>query len=118
MKFAKRAALAAGIAALLVIAGCFMFVRADVTGADARKLVGEGALLVDVRGPEEYAAGHIDGAVNVSVGDLPQRLMELGPKDKPLVLYCQHGVRATKAADILRKAGFTEVHNLGAISNW
>src|ERR1019366_8517446 len=59
-----------------------------VDGAAAHKLVQGGALLVDVRTPEEFAAKHIDGAINVPVDDVATH--DFGGKDKPLVPYCMH----------------------------
>ena len=76
------------------------------------------AVGVDVRTPEEFAAGHLDGAINVPVDELEQRLSELGSQDQALVLYCRGGSRSASATRALRKAGFTKVHDLGAMSNW
>ncbi len=118
MKRSKRIVLVPFVAVLAVLAGCFIFVRKDVTGDEARKMVAEGARLVDVRSPEEYAEGHIDGAINIWVKELPAHLKDLEPKDKPIVVYCHTGIRATRAMNALREAGFTQVHNLGAMSNW
>lgn len=47
---------------------------------------GEAPTIVDVRGPEEYAAGHIPGAVNVPADQLPSRLAEI-PRNRPVVVY-------------------------------
>jgi rhodanese-related sulfurtransferase len=68
-------------------------------------------LLVDVRTPQEYAGGHIPGAVNVPVDELRSRLSEL-PRDRELAVYCQVGQRGYLATRILAQAGF-EVANLG-----
>lgn len=84
----------------------------------ARALVEGGARLVDVRSPAEHAAGHIEGSINVPVGELPRRLGELGDKSHPVVLYCASGMRSASAAGVLRRAGFAEVHDLGAMSRW
>lgn len=84
----------------------------------ARALVDDGAKLIDVRSPGEHAAGHIDGSVNVPVGELSGRVAELGDKAKPVVVYCASGVRSASAARILRRAGFREVYDLGAASRW
>ncbi len=84
---------------------------------EAKRLVGEGAELVDVRTVEEYAQGHIDGAINIPLHELGQRLGEL-EKDKPIVLYCRSGNRSGSAMKQLQAAGFEEVHNLGAMSRW
>jgi rhodanese-related sulfurtransferase len=84
----------------------------------ARALVKDGARLVDVRTPAEHKAGHIDGSINVPVQELARRVSELGDKSKPVVVYCASGVRSASAAGILRRAGFTEVHDLGSIARW
>ncbi len=107
-----------GVLALL-IAGYFIFMpRGDLTGAEARRLVQAGARLVDVRTPGEFAAGHIDGAVNVPIQELEGRLHELGPKRDAIVLYCRSGNRSNRAATLLRSAGYATVHDLGAMSRW
>jgi len=110
----------AGIAVVgVLVVGYFVFLRGNrVSGAEARSLVEHGARLVDVRTPEEFAAGHIPGAVNVPVQSLDGRFGELGPKDRPVVLYCQSGMRSGRAARMLRSAGFASVHNLGGMSRW
>jgi rhodanese-related sulfurtransferase len=97
---------------LLALAGC----RGDIRGDEARVLVGRGALLVDVRSPGEYSAGHLDGAVNLPVGEIANRLTEL-PRDRSVIVYCRSGVRSARAARTLRAAGFT-VRNLGGMSEW
>jgi rhodanese-related sulfurtransferase len=89
-----------------------------VTAQRAHELVRDGARLVDVRSPEEFAAEHLDGAVNIPVGQIEQRLSELEPKDKPVVVYCASGFRSARAASKLAAAGFTTVADLGGMSNW
>lgn len=88
---------------------------AEIDGATAKKLVKDGARLVDVRTPEEFAAKHIEGAENVPVDTVEAR--DMGAKDKPLVVYCGSGKRAARAAEILRKKGYT-VQSLGGMANW
>ncbi len=61
-------------------------------------------LLVDVRTPQEFAAGHLPGAVNLPVDELRSRLGEL-PRGRPLAVYCQVGQRGYLATRILRQAG-------------
>lgn len=85
--------------------------------ADAKALVKSGALLVDVRTPEEFASKHLDGAINIPIDDLEARLAEL-PKDKDLVLYCRSGGRSARGKTLLTSNGYKKVHNLGAMSNW
>jgi phage shock protein E len=92
-------------------------VSADrIDGPGAHKLVQGGATLVDVRSPDEYAARHIDGAVNVPIDQVTTH--DFGGKDKPVVLYCTAGHRSQKAGDALRSQGYTQVYVLGAMSSW
>ena len=70
-------------------------------------------VVLDVRTPEEFAAGHVPGARNVSHDQLPARLAELSPlKDKQIVLYCRSGRRTAIAEAALRDAGFTKLLHL------
>ncbi|WP_163783028.1 rhodanese-like domain-containing protein [Myxococcus vastator] len=87
-------------------------------GAEARRRVEAGATLVDVRTPEEYAAGHLPGAVNIPVGELARRLGELGSPGTPLVVYCRSGARSGRAERLLKAQGFQDVFNLGPMSAW
>jgi rhodanese-related sulfurtransferase len=92
-------------------------VSADhVDGAKAHALVHDGAVLVDVRSPEEFASKHIEGAVNVPVDEVTSH--DFGGKDKPVVLYCARGHRSEKAGEALRGQGYTHVYVLGAMSAW
>ena len=70
-----------------------------------------GATLVDVRTADEYALGHLDGAVNVPLDDLRERLGEI-PADRPVVVYCGVGLRGYLASIILKANGYTDVRNL------
>jgi phage shock protein E len=72
---------------------------------------------VDVRTPEEFAARHVPNALNVPLDSLERRLSELGPKDRPLVLYCRSGARSSVAAVILARAGFEHVTDAGSFEN-
>ena len=73
--------------------------------------------LLDVRTPEEFASGHLDGAANISVQTLAQRLADV-PRDQPIVVYCRSGNRSAQAAQILAQAGYTNVYDLGGIITW
>jgi rhodanese-related sulfurtransferase len=74
-------------------------------------------LLVDVRTPEEFASGHIPGAVNIPLQELEGRLAEV-PTDSPVVVYCRSGNRSAQAADLLQEAGYTQIYDLGGIAAW
>ncbi len=89
----------------------------ECDGAMARERVAQGALLLDVRTREEYATGHLEGALNLPLQELPQRQRELA-RGRELVLYCQGGVRSARAARLLEASGFGPLYDLGAIGNW
>lgn len=94
-------------------------INTKITPADYQAKFSAGAdhLLLDVRTPEEFNSGHIPGAVNISVDQLAQRLSEV-PQDKPVVLYCRSGNRSNQAAQILDRAGYTQIYDLGGIVTW
>lgn len=80
----------------------------------------ESMFLLDVREPHEYQAGHIPGAVNVSVNELQARVNEL-PQDMDMriVAYCASGMRSGRAAAFLRQYGYKNVFSLkGGYNNW
>lgn len=74
-------------------------------------------VLIDVRTPGEFASGHIDNAINISVDTLASQLSQI-PTDRPIILYCRSGNRSSQAARILRQAGYTQVYDLGGIIRW
>lgn len=87
-------------------------------GTTARALAARGAVLLDVRTPEEFASEHVEGAVNIPLGELAARSRELGRKERPVVVYCRSGRRSAEAARFLRSLGFAHVHDMGAMLEW
>lgn len=84
----------------------------------ATRLINDGAVVVDVREPNEYATGHIRSSRNIPVGQIANRAAEL-PADKPVILLCASGARAQRAAATLRKEGRQQVFCLeGGVSGW
>ena len=79
--------------------------------SDARKLVEEGAMIIDVRSPEEYEEGHLNGSVNIPLGQIRQRLDEI-PKDVPVYLHCRSSQRSYYALCALRGRGYENVMNI------
>ncbi len=79
---------------------------------------GEELIVLDTRGRDEWARGHIKGALHIYVGHLEVRLTEV-PKDKPVAVVCTVGHRAGLGASILLRAGYKEVYNvLGSVKAW
>jgi phage shock protein E len=78
----------------------------------------EAAFVLDVRSPEEYASGHVPGAVNIPYDQIASRIAEV-PKDQDVVLYCKSGRRAGIAAEVLAGQGYTRLQHLeGDIVAW
>jgi rhodanese-related sulfurtransferase len=90
----------------------------SVSVAQATHLINrEDALIVDVREPGEYQAGHVLGAKNTPLERLDGA--ELKRKDKPVIVYCESGERAPKAAALLRKQGHDRAVSLqGGLAAW
>lgn len=91
--------------------------RPTSAGETARAWVASGALLLDVRTPAEFAAGHLEGAINIPVQQLEERVDEI-PNGRPLVVYCQSGRRSAKAVELLRAGGHEAIFDLGPMQAW
>ncbi|HUX49506.1 MAG TPA: rhodanese-like domain-containing protein [Spirochaetia bacterium] len=74
-----------------------------------------GAAIIDVRTEDEFMDGHYPNAVNIPVNEIMDRAEEIGPKDKPVVVYCESGSRSAYAAMMLKVEGFTDVTNAGGL---
>jgi rhodanese-related sulfurtransferase len=106
-------------AAVVAVAGYLVFGRGrEIQGPEAHKLVAAGARLLDVRTADEFGGGHLPGAINIPVQELARRLVEVGPTDGEVIVYCRSGHRSSLATQLLREHGFTKVHNLGPMTAW
>lgn len=93
----------------------------EVDAVDATLLINkEGGVVVDVRGAEEFAAGHIINALNLPLADMEARRGELDKyKDKPVIAVCGSGPVSARAVRALRGAGFSRALALrGGIAAW
>jgi rhodanese-related sulfurtransferase len=92
----------------------------NVDSKTAQDIINEKTDLVilDVRTVKEYESGHLEGAINIPVEELSQRLSELNPRDEILV-YCRTGNRSTTAVKILNSNGFEKLYHMdGGITAW
>jgi rhodanese-related sulfurtransferase len=97
-----------------------------ITAARARELIGQGALVLDVRdAPEVETTGKVQGAVHVSRGMLEFRADPESPyhdktfdRAKPVIVYCASGGRSALSGKTLKELGYGEVYNLGAFKDW
>ena len=81
------------------------------------ELLAEGAQLVDVRRPYEWEAGHIPGARQIEMNELPAQSQTL-ERERSVVFYCRTGNRSGMAADAFREAGYDAYHLAGGIEGW
>lgn len=79
----------------------------------------EDVLLLDVRTPQEYAEGHIQGSKLLPLQELMQKTNSLPKKNKKIYLYCRSGARSAQATQMLKQLGFTDTHNMtGGLLSW
>lgn len=114
---------AAVVAALLVVAYEAYLRRQGAQAVSPQELIrlmNQGALVLDLRPTEEYAAGHINGARQMPSNDIPKAAETLKRyKEKPVVVYCDAGSVAAAAARKLATQGFTKAFSLrGGLSAW
>jgi len=126
----RPVALLAAVLVALVVAGCgaaaptappssnAAALPLTVSVAVADEMQQAGDLVLDVREPSEWVAGHIARATLIPLGYLPGRLAEL-PRDRTIVVVCHSGNRSAQGRDILRQAGFTSVTSMaGGMTAW
>lgn len=92
-----------------------------ITSAEAKAILesGAGYVLLDVRTPEEFAGGHIRGALLLPYTEIRERAaQELPDKDMSIVLYCRSGRRSAIAAAELVRMGYVNVYDAGSIYDW
>jgi phage shock protein E len=108
-------------ALMLLVMGCGNAASPISNSELSQRVVGDNApMILDVRSGQEYASGHVPGAINIPVDQLSAHLPELRRHDNAeIVVYCESGRRASKAADILIGDGFLNVRHLeGDMRQW
>lgn len=89
----------------------------DQDPAIAWDKIASGAMVLDVRTPEEFAEGHLANAVNIPFEQVTEEFAKRGiAKDAPVVLYCRSGRRSSIATEALVAAGYTQTYNGGGYS--
>jgi phage shock protein E len=84
---------------------------------DLQKFEAEGGIILDVRHPPEYVAGHIPGAINIPLEDLVNNLAMIPNKNQPLIICCATGMKSASATVLLESLGYLHVSNGGSWSN-
>jgi rhodanese-related sulfurtransferase len=116
--------LIASFAAIILLAGCSSTGSASTVNMNvsefSQKITEPEVTILDVRTPEEFASGHIEGAINVDFnsGNFANEITRLNPSET-YAIYCRSGSRSGQAASIMHKAGFHDVSNLnGGVIDW
>ena len=94
------------------------FKQPDVNQGVKKYQSTSGAVLLDVRTPEEYRSGHIPGSKNIPLQTLDRVGSVAENKDTALYVYCQSGARSRQAAGMLKQMGYTNVNNIGGIASY
>jgi len=93
-----------------------------ISSNEAEEIINSGkdVIILDVREEIEYTSGHILNAINLPLGDIESDFLSKVTDDKEMTIlvYCQSGGRSALASDTLAKMGFTDVINIGGISDW
>ncbi len=81
---------------------------------DYKKLIAEGAIVLDVRTKGEYSQGHVKGSLNIPLDQLESGIQKLKNKETPIITCCASGMRSASAKSILKGKGYTQVYNGGS----
>ncbi|HEY0242368.1 MAG TPA: rhodanese-like domain-containing protein [Gemmatimonadaceae bacterium] len=91
----------------------------EISAADAAANPEAGVIYFDCREPNEYALGHIPGAVFIPRGNLETKIEAAIPRDKKVLIYCATGNRSALAADTMQQMGYTDVASMsGGFRGW
>ena len=123
----KRVIIAVSVALMLIslLVGCnggdHTNTYEQITPAEAKTLMDseDGYIILDVRTPEEFAAGHIAGAILIpdyEIGEKAESI--LTDKDQLILVYCRSGRRSKNAANELATLGYTNIKEFGGINDW
>lgn len=103
------------IVGIAVVAILFMKRAASASPEVLRKHVQEGAVVIDVRSPEEFRSRHLPGVVNIPLNELRGRVPRQVPdQNKVLLLHCESGIRSLNGLRQLQRLGYKNVFNLGS----
>lgn len=76
------------------------------------------ALLIDVRRPDEYATGHLEGSINIPLADIEEVTDITDDFDRPIATYCKSGSRAIQAMQELKEIGYDNVASIGGLNKY
>ena len=78
-----------------------------------KDMISKGAILIDVRSPQEYNEGHLPNAINIPEYEIEKRINREVPKlNQQIILYCQYGARSDDAYNLMRRIGYNNIFSL------
>ena len=105
-------------ALLSILSGIILFAISGCCSTESKISMGNNAVLLDVRTPEEHKNGYLEGAVLLPLAELESKITKKIPaKNTPIYIYCRSGRRAGTAVEKLKAMGYTDLHNLGGLKD-
>lgn len=101
---------------LVLMISLFKNLFSNGNSEELKSVIANNAYLVDVRTPQEYADGHVEGSINIPLNQIPSQLNKF-KNHKNIVVFCRSGNRSGQAKTILEQNGFTNVVNGGTWQN-
>ena len=87
--------------------------RKDIMQSEIKSLMSKGAILIDVRSPQEYNEGHLDNSILLPEYEILKKIKDIIPnKNTRIILYCSSGTRSKKAQEELEKMGYKNIYNV------
>ena len=87
--------------------------RKDIMQSEIKSLMSKGAILIDVRSPQEYNEGHLDNSILLPEYEILKKIEDIIPnKNTKIILYCSSGTRSKKAQEKLEKMGYKNIYNV------
>ncbi len=84
----------------------------EINFEQLKNMVSKGAILIDVRSPQEFKEGHLPGAINIPEYEIRKVKNEMPKLNQQIVVYCQYGGRSKNAYNMMKKMGYTNVYSL------
>ena len=95
-----------------------LFSRKDINEGVVQYRKEDNAVLLDVRTKEEFSEGHIEGSLNLPIGEIDRAVALIPDKSVPIYVYCRSGNRSARAATYLKGNGYTSVYDIGGIISY
>ena len=95
-----------------------IFSRKEINDGVEQYRKEDSAVLLDVRTDEEFSEGHIEGSLNLPIGEIDRATTLIPDKSVPIYVYCRSGNRSARAAAYLKENGYANVHDIGGIISY